>query len=63
VCYDLVNLHEVVISAVNRTAANPKHQPVYEITSFAMTPSPTFRIRQEHVVKDIWSWRPCRGDS
>jgi hypothetical protein len=53
VCYDMVNLHEAVISAANCTTANSNYQPVYEITSFAMTPNRTFRMLQQDVVKDV----------
>jgi hypothetical protein len=53
VCYDMANLHEVVISAASCTAANANYLPVYEVTSFAMTPSLTFRMLQQDVVKDF----------
>lgn len=49
VCYDTVNLHEVVISAASCSAASSNYQPVYEITSSAVTPSGTHRTLQQEV--------------
>ena len=52
VCYDMTGLHEVVISAATCAAASPSYQPVYDITSFALTPNLTRRTLQEELVKD-----------
>jgi Tfp pilus assembly protein PilX len=53
VCYDTVNLHETVISAASCSTASPNYEPVYEITSFAVTPSGTQRMLQQEVTKDL----------
>jgi Tfp pilus assembly protein PilX len=49
VCYDSVNQHEVVISAASCSAASSNYQPVYDITSFAVTPNGTHRMLQDEV--------------
>lgn len=51
VCYDTSSggQHEVVISAASCQAANTNYQNVYEITSYAITPSGTIRMMQDEV--------------
>jgi Tfp pilus assembly protein PilX len=49
VCYDTVNLYEVVISAANCSAANSNYQPVYVLTSCAVTPNGSHRMLQQEV--------------
>ncbi|HKS66341.1 MAG TPA: hypothetical protein VJR26_03825 [Candidatus Acidoferrales bacterium] len=51
VCFDPTSgvQHEVVISAASCQAANPSYQNVYEITSYAITPSGTIRMMQTEV--------------
>ena len=51
VCYDTSSgsQHEVVISAASCQAANANYQNVYEITSYAITPSGTIRMMQDEV--------------
>jgi PilX N-terminal len=49
VCYDTVNLHQVVISAASCSAANSNYQPVYVLTSCAVTPNGSHRMLQQEV--------------
>ena len=49
VCYDSANLHEVVISAASCSTANSNYQPVYVLTSYAVTPKGTRRMLQQEV--------------
>jgi hypothetical protein len=55
VCYDTVNLYEVVISAATCSAASTNYEPVYEITSLAITPSGTQRMLQQEVTQQVQS--------
>jgi hypothetical protein len=53
VYYDLANLHECVIgTTANCVTTNTNLEPVYEITSFAVTASGTQRMLQQEVVED-----------
>jgi len=49
VCYDTVNLYEVVISAASCSTASSNYQPVYVLTSCAVTPNGTHRMLQQEV--------------
>lgn len=49
VCYDTVNLYEVVVSAASCSAANSNYQPVYVLTSCAVTPNGSHRMLQQEV--------------
>jgi hypothetical protein len=53
VCYDTVNLHEAAISQANCSTASANYEPVYEITSLAVTPSGTQRMLQQEVTTEV----------
>ncbi len=57
VCYDTSpgGQHEVVISAASCQAANTNYQNVYEITSYAITPSGTIRMMQDEVAPQTFN--------